>query len=39
MVVLQGVFNTLPPDEGVVVHGVAVVLIDAASKRPLLIMD
>jgi hypothetical protein len=35
MVVLRGVFNTLPPDEGVVVHGDVVVLVDVKHDRGL----
>lgn len=33
MVVVHGVFNTLPPDEGIVVRGTVVVLVDAQSNR------
>jgi len=36
MVIVRGVFNSLPPDEGVVVRGVVVVLVDAQSDRVLL---
>jgi hypothetical protein len=36
MVVVHGVFNSLPPDEGVVVRGTVVVLVDARSTRVLL---
>lgn len=33
LVVLTGVYNTLPPDEGVVVRGQAVVLVDTRTDR------
>jgi hypothetical protein len=39
VVVLSGVFNTLPPDEGIVVHGNAVVLVDVRTQRAIYIND
>jgi len=36
MVVVHGVYNTLPPDEGIDVRGVVVVLVDARSDHVLL---
>jgi len=35
LVVLSAVYNTLPPDEGVVVNGQVVVLVDTRTNRPL----
>ncbi|MDQ2745093.1 MAG: hypothetical protein M3Z66_22740 [Chloroflexota bacterium] len=35
MVVVRGVFNSLPPDEGIVVRGTVVVLVDGRSNRVL----
>lgn len=39
LVVLNGVFNTLAPDEGVIVHADVVALVDAHTNRVLLLTD
>lgn len=39
LVVLSGVYNSLPPDEGVVAHGVMVSVVDARTNRVLLLTD
>lgn len=39
LVVLAGVFNTLPQDEGVVINGQVVAVVDAKSNRVLLLTD
>ena len=39
LVILNGVYNTLPPDEGVTVRGAVVVLVDARTDRVLLMTD
>lgn len=39
LVIVNGVFNSLPPDEGVIVHGDAVVIVDMKTDQALLLMD
>jgi hypothetical protein len=39
LVIVSGVFNSLPPDEGVIVHGDAVVIVDLTTDHALLLMD
>ena len=39
LVVLQGRFNTLPPDEGVNVNGEVVVLVDMKTRHVILMTD
>ncbi|MGH2441649.1 MAG: hypothetical protein ACRDFX_00600 [Chloroflexota bacterium] len=39
LVVLSGVYNSLPPDEGVMIHGQAVVLIDARTNHGLFLTN
>jgi hypothetical protein len=39
LVIVTGVFNSLPPDEGIIVHGDVVVIVDMKNDRPLLLMD
>lgn len=39
LVILSGVFNSLPPDEGVVVHADVVVLVDARTNHGIYLMD
>lgn len=39
LVVLSGVFNSLPPDEGVDVHADVVVLVDVRTNRGFYLMD
>lgn len=37
LVVLQGDYNSLPPDEGVIANGDAVILVDVRSNRVILL--
>lgn len=39
LVILSGVFNSLPPDEGVVVHADVIVLVDPRTNRGIYLMD
>jgi hypothetical protein len=39
LVVLTGTYNSLPPDEGVDVHGDVIEVVDARTNRVLLLMD
>ncbi len=39
LVVLYGVYNSLPPDEGVEIRGDAITLVDPKTNRILLLMD
>lgn len=39
LVILTGSFNSLPPDEGVDMHGDVVVLLDAQNNKPLFLTD
>jgi len=39
LVVLYGVYNSLPPDEGVEIRGDAITLVDPKTNRVLLLMD
>lgn len=39
LVVLHGIFNTLPPDEGIVVNSDMVAVVDMSTKRVLLLTD
>lgn len=39
LVILSGVFNSLPPDEGVVVHADVVVLVNPRTDRGIYLMD
>jgi hypothetical protein len=39
LVVLNGSYNSLPPDEGVTVHGDWVAIVDARTNRVLLLTD
>lgn len=39
LVILTGGFNSLPPDEGVDMHGDVVVLLDAHTNTPLFLTD
>ncbi len=39
LIVLYGVYNSLPPDEGVEIRGDAITLVDPKTNRVLLLMD
>lgn len=39
LVILYGVYNSLPPDEGVEIRGDAITLVDPKTNRILLLMD
>lgn len=39
LVILTGVYNSLPPDEGVNLHGDAAVILDSHTNRLLLLMN